>query len=223
MALGLNTNGNGADFIPIVKWDARAGRLFRVDRTQGANGWESSDTDLTFDKPAFLVDFGSIQVGFLAFLSTGPSFTLVPLGSPLPEKPSADHRPGMRVKLYSPKHFDGVREFASSAKAVLSAMDALHTAFEAAPEAAQGKLPIVQLDGSTQVVTKGPNGNVTSYSPAFKIVRWADRPSDLGERTVPPPGTKAAPAKPANHVPPPAPKKPAPTPEPAMADDEMPF
>ena len=212
MALGLSNGSSGGDFLPIVKWDARAGRFFRVDRSQGANGWESNDVDLTMDKPKFCVDLGSIEVGFMAFLPTGPDFHLTPYGNPMPEKPSKDHKAGFKVRLAG-NALNGVREFSSSAKSVLAAMDNLHSAFEAAPEAVAGKVPVVELSGSTTVVTNGPNGKVTSYSPTFTIVAWVDRVAEFGDRTVPAPTAKAPIAQPqattqaappANHVPPPA-------------------
>lgn len=235
MALGLNTSPTGGDFLPICAWDARAGRFFRVEREQQSDGsWMSNKLDITNSQPSFVADFGSISVGYIAFTPTGPSFELVPLGSPLPAKPTPDHKQGMRLKLFSPKNFGGagLREFASSAKSVLNAIDVLHSEFEAAPEAAAGQLPVVKLEGSTAVTTKGPQGNVTSYAPVLRIISWVERPTDLGERTVPAPRagarTSAPPAQPpaappANHVPPPAPKAAEPKKEMALADDEVPF
>lgn len=192
MTLGIPTSSSGNDYTPIVTWDARAGRMFRVDRAQDSTGaWQSDKTDITADKPTFAVDFGAAEVGFLAFLPTGPSFHLAPIGQPLPPKPSPDHKHGVRLKLFSAKSFGGLREFASSAKAVLGVIDVLHSDYEAAPEAAAGKIPVVQLIGSTAITTKGPAGNVTSYSPTLKIVAWTDRKPEMGERTVPVPGSKA--------------------------------
>lgn len=215
MGLGFNTgNGDGGSFLPIVKWDARAGRLFRVDRTQGPNGWESNDVDLTMQRPKFAIDFGSIETGWMHFTATGPDFRLAPLGQPLPERPSKEHKQGFRVKVMG-QILDGVREFSASAKSVLSAIDSLHTVFEGQPEAQTGKIPVVELTGSVAVVTNGPQGKVTSYSPQFDIVGWTDRLPEMGERTVAIPKplntTAAMPAPapapaapPPNHVPPPA-------------------
>ena len=210
MALGLSSGNEGGSFLPIVTWDARAGRLFRHDRTQGADGWSTDKVDLTMDKPKFAIDFGSIETGWQAFLPTGPDFKMTSLGSPMPERPSKDHKPGFRVKLAG-NALGGVREFAASAKSVLSAIDGLHSTFEAAPEAATGKIPVVELAGSTTVVTNGPQGKVTSYSPVFRVIQWVDRLPEFGDRTVAAPGGKAAapvapPAAasaPSNHVPPP--------------------
>lgn len=227
MGLGLsNSSGGSGDYLPIITWDARAGRMFRIDRSQGGDGgWVSDKIDITNDRPTMVADLGSIEVGWMAFLPTGPSFKMAPLGSSFPEKPSADHKQGARLKVYSPKNLNGVREFATSAKSVLGAIDALHDAFVQSPEAASGKVPVVQLDGSTSITTKGPNGNVTSYAPVLKILQWVDRPSELGDRTVAAPGgvIAAAPAPraaaPTSHVPPPAAAAKSST----LADDEIPF
>lgn len=224
MALGFATgNGEGGSFLPIIKWDARAGRLFRVDRSQGPNGWESNDVDLTMQKPRFAIDFGSIETGWMAFTATGPDFRMAPLGSPAVERPSKEHKQGFRLRVGG-KVLDGVREFSASAKSVLSAIDSLHTVYEGRPEAQSGKIPVVELTGSVSIVTNGPQGKVTSYSPTFEIVAWADRMEGMGERTVAVPKpldgvatpAVAAPASPpANHVPPPAATK---APVPAMPD-----
>jgi hypothetical protein len=229
LSLGLNTGSSGGNFIPRISWDARAGRAFLANREQDAGGtWMSDKVDVTNDQPTFLADFGSVNVGYMAFTTTGPSFALSPLGQPFPAKPSDEHKQGVQIKFFSPKHFNGLREFSSSAKSVLGAIDALHSEYEAAPEAAAGKVPVVKLMGSTPIVTKGPSGNVTSYAPIFKIVSWAERVPEFGERTVPAPGVKAnigPTSKPTAHVAPPVAKKAEPVGGGvgAMADDEMPF
>src|SRR6185369_1603116 len=124
------------------------GRMFKVERTQGMGGWENNRVDISSPPPAFAIDFGSIEVGWIMFAATGPDFQLVPLGNRLPDKPSKDHKPGFRVKL-SGRVIDGIREFSHSAKCVRESMDVLHTLFEASPEAAQGKIPVVKLTGTT--------------------------------------------------------------------------
>ena len=48
MTLGLQLGGEGGRFLPIVTWDARAGRLFRVDRGIAPvrlNTWLPDDLD----------------------------------------------------------------------------------------------------------------------------------------------------------------------------------
>jgi hypothetical protein len=63
-------------------------------------------------------------------------------------------------------------------------LDALHTAYLAAPESKQGLMPVVQLTGTLPVSTRGPQGNITNYSPQLVIVAWAPRPEELGPVTV---------------------------------------
>ena len=47
MALGLPQSGGG-NRVPIIKYDARAGRIFRVDRTQNAGGqYDSATVEIT--------------------------------------------------------------------------------------------------------------------------------------------------------------------------------
>lgn len=204
-----NGRGAGGDFLPLVIYDARAGRLFKVERAVESGQWVSNRVDITNEQPTFVFDFGSIEAGWLAFTPQGPNWVGVPYGRLQPERPTEEHKLACRVKIYSPKHLDGVREFSATAKCVLSAIDALHDLFEVAPEAVAGKVPVVKLAGSTPVITKNTMGQSTNYAPVFTIEAWVDRPSELGPRTVPPPKPKgggvACPARaaPANHVPPP--------------------
>lgn len=44
MALGLSTGGGGGDIKPFVKYDAKAGRLFRADRHQQSDGTYASES-----------------------------------------------------------------------------------------------------------------------------------------------------------------------------------
>ena len=190
MTLGLTTTSASQDFLPIAIIDARAGRIFKVERAQQSDGsWESSRIDITTPPPVFAFDMPSIQVGWITFAATGPDFQLVPIGQPLPPQPNKDYKQGFRVRIQG-KVLDGVREFSHTAKCVLSAVDDLHTRYEAAPEAAAGKIPVVRLSSFVPVITKGPAGNSTNYSPVFDIVGWTDRTPEMGERTVPAPGAK---------------------------------
>lgn len=175
MGLGL-ARSDGADFKPIVKYDARAGRIFRIDR----NGTESVTVEITTGFAA-IFDLANIQVGWVLFSEGGaPDWSMVPIGSTLPPRPSKDHKQGFRVDVKLAKSVGGdVRDFASAAGCVIGVMDALYDAYKSAPEAAQGKLPVVALTGT--IVAK--SGQATNYAPVFAIRQWADRPTDLGATT----------------------------------------
>ena len=83
MAFGFNYESSGGDIIPIVKFDARAGRFFRIDRSDGVN----NPVDITSSFKA-VMDFENIEVGFINFDTGGASdFVMVPLGTPMPQKP----------------------------------------------------------------------------------------------------------------------------------------
>jgi hypothetical protein len=184
MALGLSSGSSG-DFKEYVKYDARAGRMFRPDRDGAGN---KTETDITMEKPKFIVDFGSIQTGWAKYVAgMGPEYIMSPLGSAFPARPSPDHKQAFLVTLFAPKMLHGLREFSSSAGCVIEAMNELHSAFEAAAEAGQGKVPVVEFSGSVPVVSKGKGQSSTNYKPVFNIIGWQDRPAELGERTVPAP------------------------------------
>lgn len=206
-------NGDGGTFLPLVKYDARSGRMSLSDRVQGANGWESVDTDITREQPIFCMDFGSIEVGWIAF-GKPPTFAVAPLGQPMPKRPEGpDFKQGFRVKVAG-KSMKGVREWSTTANAVKGAVEEIHTAFEAAPEAAEGKLPLVQFSDTKPIKTPTPGGSTTNYAPVLQIVGWVDRNADmLGPRTVPAPGKKAAPVSASAATPTKAP----------IEDDAIPF
>ena len=192
MALGLNTEaGGGGDFLPIIKYDGRAGRFFRVDRFNNGSGWETDQDDIS-QGLAFVADLENIEVGWIAFAATGPDFQMVRLGEKMPDKPTDGHKQGFRVRVLLAKSAakDGsaedVREFSSTAKVVLGPMDALHSAYADAPEAKAGKLPVVQVGKIITVKTDSPAGQTTNYSPTLEIVKWVDRPACLSARGAKP-------------------------------------
>jgi len=206
---------SGGDRLPVLKYDARAGRLFLLDRVQDASGdWQTDQRELKADAAQFAMDFGSVEVGWFLFpKGAAPMMVTVPYGQPIPPQPAAvgtikddktgkerpnNFRQGFRVKvagkaLAAP---DGgiVRELAANAIVSINGLNELHNAFEAAPEARAGKIPVVKL--ADTIPEKA--GQSTNYRPVFQIVTWAERPADiLGPRTVPPPGAAPAPASPA--------------------------
>ena len=213
MALGLSVGGEGGgDFNKVVKFDARAGRMFRVEREQDSGGqWSTENVEITNGFTA-VMDLENIEVGWCLFAAgVAPQLSLVKLGQPLPARPSDQHKQGFRMMMKLGKSSGGdVREIAATSKAVLGAVDDLHTQYEAQKAANPGKLPIVALTGSKAIVSTGKGQSSTNYAPIFEITKWVDRPADLG-------GAASAKQEEA-----PAPK-PAPAPAPAASDDEEEF
>jgi len=184
MALGLATQTASGDFAEIIKYDARAGRFFRIDRAQDDYGqWETKNVEIT-DKFAAIFDLETIEVGWALFANgVAPSFVMAPLGQSFPEKPGDNFKQGfrMRVQLGAPSAggSEAVREFASCAKAVINSVDALHTAYTAEKAKHPGQLPVVMMKGSTAVVSSGKGQSSTNYAPNLEIVKWVPRPAEL--------------------------------------------
>lgn len=204
MALGLVTESNGGgDFNKVVKFDARAGRMFRVDREQDSGGqWTTENVEITNGFTA-VMDLENIEVGWCMFAAgVAPQLTLVPLGQPLPARPTDQHKQGFRLMMKLGKSSGGdVREISATSKAVLGAVDELHTAYEAGKADNPGKLPLVALTGSKPIVSTGKGQTSTNYSPIFEIQKWIDRPAELGgkggeakEEPKPEPKKEVAPA-----------------------------
>lgn len=200
MAFGFNYESNAGDIVPVLKFDARAGRFFRVDRSDGVN----NPVDITQNFKA-VMDFENIEVGYINFpAGAAPEFRLVPIGSAMPENPGGKFRQGIRMMLKLGKECGGdIREIATTAKAVLGAFDSCHSEYLEGVKANAGKLPVVELETTVPVVTQGRDekGNpvkTTNYSPVFKIVSWVKRPDDLV--FVPKGGGAAAPAVTVTHV-----------------------
>jgi hypothetical protein len=216
MGLGLNTSTSDGDFEtrPYVQFDAKAGRWFKVDRVQGSQGWETIKEDVTQNFAA-VFDMANIEVGWINFTNQGPNLALVPLGQELPAKPSKDHKQGFRMMIYSQALGD--RELTATAKVMLAAIDQMHDAYTAAPEAGQGKLPVLRMTGVQVVESKTPKGTNRNYQPVFAIAGWVDRPPALALKptaSAAPPAQQEAPKGATPVGPPPA--QPAAQPAPAF-------
>lgn len=185
MGLGLTTGGAGGDIKPYVNYDAKAGRMFRVDRNQQGDGTYATDKVEITSTVQFVADLANIRVGWVNYTSQGPIRRFVTLGKeaipPRPDDKGADGKPafkqGFEIDLLLDKNSGGgaPRVFGSAAGCVIEAMDALHDAYTAAPESKAGKLPIVKIAGVQPI----KSGQSTNYKPTFAIVNWIDRPATL--------------------------------------------
>lgn len=196
MAFMESTTGDGEDFKVYVKYNAKAGRWYTKEDKPDAEEFEVSDMTAVFDFP-------NLKTGWFLFApGVAPVKQLNAAGEFTP-KPGPDFKRGFQIDVFSSKNLMGVREFASTAGAVIDAMNAVHDRYEASPEANAGKLPVVRCVAVKPIV--GKHG--TNYSPELQIVGWVDRPSELIEATS---------AGPSSDYNPPAPA-------PADLDDDVPF
>lgn len=207
MALGIPSSG---DIKPIVKYDGRAGRWSRID--------DKAATDITQNFAA-IFDLGNVEVGWARFVSGGaPDFQMVKIGAVYPARPSEEHKRAVRVMVKLGQSCGGdLREFVTAAGCAIEALDELHDAYLAAPEAKNGMVPIVQMTGSVPRKTTTPKGTTTNYKPTLQIVKWIARPAEFdGGEEPAAPAASAAPT--VGKIKPPAA---APTAQPAMADTEF--
>jgi hypothetical protein len=211
---GFSTEATGGgDFTPIVKYDARAGRIFRVDRVQTTDGFTSEPVDITATFKA-VFDFENIEVGWIDFpVGSAPSFALVPLGKALPDRPSAKHKNGLRVLIKLGTSCGGdkrVREIAGTSKSFLAGIEEVFLAYGKDKAKYPGQLPVLSLVSTTPVTSGNGAQKSTNYRPTFRIDGWAKRPDDLIHISVATPaagattnGSGAAPFTGAQTVPPP--------------------
>jgi len=166
-----NTGGEGGGFKVYCKYNAKAGRWYTKEDKQ--DGQEFEVTNLTA-----VFDLQNVRTGWFLFAAgTAPAKTFDPSLTQAATKPGDGFKRGFEVDIFSEKNLGGVREFSSTAGVVIDAINPLYDAYTAAPEAAQGKLPVVKCAGVTPVTNK----HGTNYQPKLEIVSWVDRPSALAD------------------------------------------
>lgn len=207
--MGFMTNPAGGDssFTVYVKYNAKAGRWYTKEDKPEATEYEVTSMVAVFDIP-------NIKTGWFLFAAgVAPAKTFDPSLSQAAPKPGEGFKRGFELNVFSDKNLGGVREFSSTAGAVIESMNALYDAYVAAPEGKAGKLPVVKCVGVHPIT--GKHG--TNYQPQLEIVSWVDRPAELGAEAAPAaPVTAAPPPAATQHVAPPA-APPAAAPAPVMA------
>lgn len=177
---GFSTEpSSGGDYLPVTKYDARAGRMFRVDRTQDASGnYVTDQVDITGSFKA-VFDFENVETGWIYFAAgAAPDFRLVPMGSMLPDRPTPNHKNGIRFMMKLSQACGGdkqIREIAGTSKAFLSAVEAVFEEYDGARKDNPGKLPVVAMDGATPIKSGTGQKTSTNYVPKFRITGWAPR------------------------------------------------
>jgi hypothetical protein len=176
---GFSTESTGGgDFTPVLKFDARAGRFFRMDRVDTGQGFENELVDIT-QGIKFLADFENVETGWIIFTpGVAPDFKLVPYGTQLPDRPSPNHKNGVRFMLKLSKECGGekpIREIAGTSKAFLSGVEAVFVQYLAEKGKNPGKLPVLTVDKIVPVKTGSGVSSSTNYHPQFRISGWAPR------------------------------------------------
>lgn len=191
MALGFTkSTSNGEDFLPVFKFNAVSGDAVIAWSEKNASGeYDKQEKEVNFPVKV-IFDLENIEVGWMHFAATGPSFALAKLGTPLPERPSQEHKQGFRVKLYSKAL--GVSMFSNSSKTIAEVMDSLHDAYIAGAAKNPGKVPVVEIKGTKKVAVKTKEGSKNYKQPDWSIVSWVARPDELTDKKPEPVKEEAA-------------------------------
>ena len=194
MALGFSTetSSSGSKFLPVVKFDAKAGEFIAVDRTPGesAGTWDKEEFEIILPTKV-VMDMAALEVGWISFVPTY-SCVMVKAGEKLPPQPSADHKHSVRVKLFFKDH--GLRELTPTSKTVLRALDQLHDQYLAGADKNAGKMPVVTIHGTETKKVSTPQGELRFKIPKWEITGWTDAPAGMKGEEAPKPA-KSAPAK----------------------------
>ena len=180
MAFGgfFDSVGEGASFLPIIKYDARSGRISRRDRENG----ENNDVDITRNFKA-IFDFENVEIGWINFNTGGaPDFRLSRYadGASIGKPDGEGFKRGVRLVVKLSKECGGdVREFTSNAAAFLDGAKALMDSYELGSKTNPGKLPVVELKDSIAKASSGGALKTTNYVPVWEITGWVKRPDDL--------------------------------------------
>lgn len=187
MALGFSGSSGGGDFKPVCKYNAKAGRMYRVDRTETNGTFANDEVEIT-DGFQAVFDMESIEVGFAKFTKgSAPEWRMVKLGEPWPDCPPDVGQDGKKlfkktfrldIKLGQSVGGD-IREFGSSAGCVIDAFNLVHTAYEEGLKENPGKLPVVAMPKTLKM--SGKAGSDNNYAPVFEIVGWVDRARAFGD------------------------------------------
>lgn len=182
MAFGIQTESGGGNFTPVVKINAKQGRVYRVDRTQTADGWSTDEVEITRDFQ-FVPDFDNIEIGWMHFAAgQAPDLRMVKIGEQLPARPTDNHKQGFRLRVKLGKACGGdIREIAATAKSITNPFDKLHDVYMAEGKAHPRQVPVVKMTDMKKVDLKTAHGTNTNFEPVFEIVDWIDHDRAFGD------------------------------------------
>jgi len=207
MGFMSNPASGDGNFTPYLKYNAKAGRWYTKEDKQ--DGQEFEVTNMTA-----MFDLENIKTGWFLFAAgVAPAKTYDPSLAQAAAKPGDGFKRGFEVLAFSEKNLQGLREFSSTAGAVIEAMNSLYDAWESGKGANPGKVPVVKCASVSPITNK----HGTNYAPKLEIVSWADRPKEMSGASTsapaPAPTPSPAPAPTSGHVGPP----------PAASDDDVEF
>lgn len=194
-AFGIPTSSANGTFKPFFKYNAKSGRFLKANRTETPDGWKTTEEDIG-SSVTFAADLANTRVGWLWFaMGQPPRKALVPFGTALPPRPADlddNGKPAYKAGFEFDVIIQGekvVREISGNSSAVVDGFAEAFAAYQAAPEKASGKVPVLAVSETTAIKTK----HGTNYQPKVKIVGWIDRPTLFDQPSSEAPAPVAAP------------------------------
>ena len=174
---------NENSITPRIKYNAKSGKAYRVDRKQDSQGnWVSEDVNIT-SKLVMLVDRKSMRKGWMEFGTFSEIIVTMDEDMPArPEKLDSEGKPAfkpafkLRAKL-APDAGGDIREFSTSAYCVMESLEPLIASWSSGEHANDDLCPVLRLKESVPVKTR----NGVNEVPVWEVAGWKPRPSDLVE------------------------------------------
>jgi hypothetical protein len=175
MGFMQTASGDGGDFKVYVKYNAKAGRWYTKEDKPDAEDFEVTDMTAVFD-------FKSLKTGWFLFApGVAPVKQLNDELRHWAVKPSPDFKQGFQIDVFSNKNLLGVREFASTAGAVIEAMNNVYDDYDTRRSRRRASCRSSNALAVKPIVSK----HGTNYQPVLADRRMDDRPAELTEPQSP--------------------------------------
>jgi hypothetical protein len=168
-----------------LSWDYDIGKFVSETRAKDDSGnWESSNVNIDNDKFRAAADMAHVLVGWIAYIKgEGINAVLKPIGEDYGDRPSEEHKEGLRLVLKMDKANGGaVHEFISTAPGVWDEVDRAHTEYVRGAEKHPNDVPLIGVEARE---VPGRVANSTVLVPVFKFLGWTPRPDELPESGIP--------------------------------------
>lgn len=166
----LNLSVSDGDFVPYIKYNAKAGRWYVKP--------ENATEEIEVTNPTLAFDMANIRTGWLFYSEgSGPEKVWDPSPSQMAAKPPGPRKfkRGFEVMVYSNAVVGGkklgLREFSSTAANVITAMLRMYAEYEEGVKSNVGKVPVFLCSGVKPI--NGAYG--VNYEPQFGLQAWVDR------------------------------------------------
>ena len=175
---GFSTEPAG-DFMPILKYDARAGRLFRVDRENNGDGLSATNRSISRARSRrSSISRMSKSAGSISSPAARPISSWSRWARRCRRGRATGTRTACALFSSSPRPAAATSrsgKWRGRRKRSFRGIEAVFNAYLAGKGKNAGKLPVIVLEKTTPIKSGSGERQSTNYQPTFKIVSWAPR------------------------------------------------